>query len=107
VGTVLSVNNPTVEPSEDFKEYLRIEAEILSLVNQLEAGLGEGGHCEPGCQASVVLKSAYTTLGKAQAAAAGVLPIWDTDWDLYSTQESLRKAVVYCQTECLAGSGIR
>lgn len=103
MGTVFGMNNPTVEPSDDFKEYLRIEAEILSLVNQLEAGRGEGEHCGPGCRADVVLKSAYTTLGKAQAAAAGVLPIWDTDWDLYSTQESLRQAVVYCQTECLGG----
>lgn len=98
--TVGSMGKAADESSEDFKEYLRIEAEILLLVEKLETRRGGESPCGPECTVGDVAKSAYETIGKAQAAAAGVLPIWDTDWDLYTTLESLRRADERCDKDC-------
>jgi hypothetical protein len=75
------------------EEYLRIEAEILGLIGELTIRLGENTVHGPKCQYETIIKAAYETLGKAQAAVAGVLPTWDTDWDLYSTKKSLKESL--------------
>jgi hypothetical protein len=82
------------------EEYLIIEAEILGLIGELVIRLGEHTFHKPKCQYETTIKAAYETLGKAQAAMAGVLPIWDTDWDLYSTKKSLKDSLEYCNLNC-------
>lgn len=90
--------NPTSEQNDPFyAEYLEMESSILEMINQIESRLSLralNDQDDPvATKALHVVAQARITVGKADAAARGQLPIGDTDWCLESTIRDLESAL--------------
>lgn len=83
------------ETSDDrhYAEYLALEAAVLALVHEVEQLVAPRIALDPldplAQRALAILAAARRTVGKADAAAHGLLPVADTDWCLESTHRDL------------------
>jgi hypothetical protein len=96
--------NPISEQNDPFyAEYLEMESSILEIINQIESRLSLHAlddHDEPtATKALRVVAQARITVGKADAAAHGQIPIGDTDWCLESTIRDLKSALSTLNTD--------
>lgn len=90
--------NPISEQNDPFyAEYLEMESSILEMINQIESRLSLRSLSDQddpiATKALHVVTQARITVGKADAAARGQLPIGDTDWCLESTIRDLKSAL--------------
>jgi len=76
-----------------YAEYLALESAVLALVSEVEDRAAHLLTLDPldplAHRALAVLVEARRTVGKANAAALGLLPIADTDWCLESAHRDL------------------
>jgi hypothetical protein len=76
-----------------YAEYLALESVVLALVREVEDRAALRLTLDPldplAHRALTVLVEARRTVGKANAAALGRLPVADTDWCLESTHRDL------------------
>lgn len=76
-----------------YAEYLALEASVLALVAEVELLVAPRVSLDPldplAQRALTILAAARRTVGKANAAALGLLPVADTDWCLESTHRDL------------------
>lgn len=85
---------PVSEQNDPFYiEYLEMESSILEMINQIESRLSLralNDQDDPvAAEARRAIARARITVGKADAAVRGQLPIGDTDWCLESTKLEL------------------
>ena len=91
---MLNNGNPVSEQNDTFyAEYLEMESRILDMITQIESVLSsrvlgeQDDHAADEAVRAVV--QARITIGKADAAVRGQLPVGDTDWCFESTLRDL------------------
>ena len=91
---MLNNGNPVSEQNDPFyAEYLEMESRILDMITQIESVLSsrvlgeQDDHAANEAVRAVV--QARITIGKADAAVRGQLPVGDTDWCFESTLRNL------------------
>lgn len=91
--------NPVSEQQDPFyAEYLEMESSILDMITQIESCLSlnalDGQDNHAATEALRAIARARITIGKADAAVRGQLPVGDTDWCLESTLRDLTSALL-------------
>jgi len=80
-----------------YQEYLILEDEVLGLVRRLEKVHQDRYQADARDSSlqslSKLISDAHSTLGKADAAVHGLLPVSDTSWCLESTKRALQNAL--------------
>lgn len=96
---ILNNKNPVREQNDPFyAEYLEMESRILGMITQIESDLSsralgeQDDHAANEALRAVV--RARITIGKADAAVRGQLPVGDTDWCFESTLRDLTSALL-------------
>lgn len=76
--------------NQHYAEYLQLEGEVLFLVSEVERLVEPLTTLDPlARRARTSLAAARSTVGKANAATLGLLPIDDTNWCLESSHRDL------------------
>jgi len=96
---MLNNENPVSEQQDQFyAEYLEMESSILDMITQIESWLSlnalDGQDSHAATEALRAIARARITIGKADAALRGQLPVGDTDWCLESTLRDLTSALL-------------
>jgi len=88
-----SSNQVSEQTDPFYAEYLAMESSILDMITQIESRLAlrvlDGMEDHTATEALRAVARARITVGKADAAVRGQLPIGDTDWCFESTMREL------------------